>query len=55
MITPGLFRILRVNRLRIRAKDFIDVSRLEAAQSESLGMVDLNGKKHEIELFSLKI
>jgi adenylate cyclase len=44
-----------LNHHFIVSKDFIDASRLTAGQSESLGMVDLKGKKHEIELFSLKI
>ena len=44
-----------LNHHFIVSKDFMDVSRLKAGQSESLGMVDLKGKKHEIELFSLKI
>jgi adenylate cyclase len=44
-----------LNQKFIVSKDFIDVIDLEEWQSESLGMVDLKGKNHSIELFSLKI
>jgi adenylate cyclase len=44
-----------LNHHFIVSKDFIDASRLTSGQSQSLGMVDLKGKKHEIELFSLNI
>ena len=37
------------------SKEFVDAAALKGWQTESLGMVDLKGKKYEIELFSLKI
>ena len=46
------------NELRhhfIVSKDFVETSHLKKWQAESLGMVDLKGKDHRIELFSLKI
>jgi adenylate cyclase len=46
------------NELRhhfIVSKDFVETSNLKDWQAESLGMVDLKGKDHRIELFSLKI
>lgn len=39
----------------IVSKEFVDASVLKGWQTESLGMIDLKGKEHEIELFSLKI
>lgn len=44
-----------LNKKFIVSKDFIDKSSLEDFQSESLGLVELKGKRHEIELFHLKI
>ncbi len=44
-----------LNKKFIVSKDFIDKSSLEDFQAESLGMVELKGKKKEIELFHLKI
>ncbi len=39
----------------IVSKEFVTASNLKGWQAESLGMVDLKGKEHEIELFTLKI
>lgn len=44
-----------LNKKFIVSKDFIDKSALEDFQSESLGLVELKGKRREIELFHLKI
>lgn len=44
-----------LNKKFIVSKDFIDKSSLEDFQSESLGLVELKGKRREIELFHLKI
>lgn len=44
-----------LNKKFIVSKDFIDKSSLEDFQSESLGLVELKGKRKEIELFHLKI
>jgi len=44
-----------LNKKFIVSKDFMDKSSLENFQAESLGMVELKGKKREIELFHLKI
>lgn len=44
-----------LNKKFIVSKDFIDKSSLEEFQSESLGLVELKGKRKEIELFHLKI
>ena len=44
-----------LNHHFIVSKDFIDASKLTSGQRQSLGMVDLKGKKHEIELFSLNL
>ena len=44
-----------LNQKFIVSKDFIENIDLKEWQSESLGMVDLKGKGHSIELFSLKI
>jgi len=39
----------------IVSKEFVEASKLKGWQAESLGMIDLKGKDHRIELFSLKI
>src|SRR5665647_53639 len=39
----------------IVSKEFVEASTLKGWQTESLGMIDLKGKDHVIELFSLKI
>ena len=39
----------------IVSKEFVEAGSLKGWQTESLGMVDLKGKEHGIELFSLKI
>jgi adenylate cyclase len=44
-----------MNKKFIVSKDFIEKSGLEDFQSESLGLVELKGKRKEIELFHLKI
>lgn len=44
-----------LNHHFIVSKEFVEVSKLKGWQTESLGMVELKGKGHEIELFSLKI
>lgn len=44
-----------LNKKIIVSKDFIDKSSLEDFQSESLGLIELKGKRKEIELFHLKI
>lgn len=44
-----------LNHKFIMSKDFMDNSGLTEWQGESLGIVDLKGKAHGIELFSLKI
>ncbi len=44
-----------MNKKFIVSKDFIEKSSLEDFQSESLGLVELKGKRKEIELFHLKI
>jgi adenylate cyclase len=44
-----------LNKKFIVSKDFIEKSSLEEFQSESLGPVELKGKRKEIELFHLKI
>ncbi|MBV9986252.1 MAG: adenylate/guanylate cyclase domain-containing protein [Chitinophagaceae bacterium] len=44
-----------MNKKFIVSKDFIEKSHLEDFQAESLGPVELKGKRKEIELFSLKI
>ncbi len=44
-----------LNKKFIVSKDFIDKSSLENFQAESLGLVELKGKRKEIELFHLKI
>ncbi|MCW3088011.1 MAG: adenylate/guanylate cyclase protein [Sediminibacterium sp.] len=44
-----------LNKKFIVSKDFIDKSSLEEFQAESLGLVELKGKRREIELFHLKI
>lgn len=44
-----------MNKKFIVSKDFIEKSSLEEFQAESLGLVELKGKRKEIELFHLKI
>lgn len=44
-----------LNQHFIVSKDFIEHSDMESWQSKSLGMVDLKGKGHSLELFSLQI
>lgn len=44
-----------LNHHFIVSKEFVEAGALKKSQTESLGMVDLKGKKDEIELFSLKI
>ena len=44
-----------LNHHFIVSKEFVEAGFLKTSQIESLGMVDLKGKKDEIELFSLKI
>jgi adenylate cyclase len=44
-----------MNKKFIVSKDFIEKSTLEDFQAESLGLVELKGKRKEIELFHLKI
>jgi adenylate cyclase len=44
-----------MNRKFIVSKDFIEKSSLEDFQWESMGLVELKGKRKEIELFHLKI
>ncbi|CAN5200945.1 hypothetical protein BH09BAC2_BH09BAC2_19610 [soil metagenome] len=44
-----------LNQKFIVSKDFIENIDLEVWQAESLGIIDLKGKGHGIELFSLKI
>lgn len=44
-----------MNRKFIVSKDFIEKSDLESFQWESMGLVELKGKRKEIELFHLKI
>jgi adenylate cyclase len=44
-----------LNKKFIVSKDFIEKSDLESFQWESLGLVELKGKRKEIELFHLKI
>ncbi|NCI45894.1 adenylate/guanylate cyclase domain-containing protein [Sediminibacterium soli] len=44
-----------LNKKFIVSKDFIEKSKLEDFQAESLGPVELKGKRKEIELFHLKI
>jgi len=44
-----------LNHHFIVSKEFVEASALKEWQVESLGMVDLKGKDHRIELFSLKI
>jgi adenylate cyclase len=44
-----------LNHHFIVSKDFIEAGNFKDFQAESLGMIDLKGKKDEIELFSLNI
>ena len=44
-----------LNHHFIVSKEFVETSKLKGFQVESLGVVDLKGKDHGIELFSLKI
>lgn len=44
-----------LNEKFIVSKDFVEKSDLKEWQAETLGMVELKGKRSEIELFSLKI
>ncbi len=44
-----------VNEKYIASKDFIDRADLDASQYESLGMVELKGKAHEMQLYALRI
>jgi len=44
-----------LNHHFIVSKEFVETSKLKEFQVESLGVVDLKGKDHGIELFSLKI
>jgi adenylate cyclase len=44
-----------LNHHFIVSKEFVDASAMKGWQVESLGLVDLKGKDHSIELFSLKI
>jgi len=44
-----------LNHHFIVSKEFVESGTLKGWQSESLGLIDLKGKDHRIELFSLKI
>ncbi len=44
-----------LNHHFIVSKEFVDASALKGWQTESLGIIDLKGKEHGIELFSLRI
>ena len=44
-----------LNHHFIVSKEFVDASAMKGWQVESLGLVELKGKNHSIELFSLKI
>lgn len=44
-----------INHKYLASKDFVERANLDASQIESIGKVELKGKTHEMELFSLKI
>ncbi len=44
-----------LNKKFIVSKEFTEISELKDWQSESLGEIELKGKAHDLELFSLRL